>query len=413
MSEGIEVIGAIQWKLLLCQLACWVACYFCVWKGVRSAGKVVYFTALFPYLMLAILMVRGLTLPGAWQGVVYYLYPDLSHLTELQVWMEACTQVMFSYGIVAGTTITLGSYNKVKNNCYKDSLWLCVLNSCTSFVAGFAVFSVLGFMAEKQGLPVDMVVKSGPGLAFIAFPQAVAMMPLPQLWAVCFFIMLIMLGLDTLFAGLDNISSSVIDMFPAQMRRPWRREIFLIFLCSVFFLIQIIFTTQGAVYLFQLIDYYAVNGAGILFLCLIQCVAVGWAFGAERLCGVVEDMTGQRPFVLFKLCWRYITPLICMAGFICSFLDYQPLISSHGYVYPDWAYSLGWAISSIIVVPVPIWALVKICTINGTFKERLLVLWHPACDPANSKINKEHLLNETEMRTTSVAFHDTNDDENV
>ncbi|XP_068192468.1 sodium- and chloride-dependent betaine transporter-like [Antennarius striatus] len=283
MSEGIEVIGTVQWELLLCQLVCWVSCYFCIWKGVRSTGKVVYVTALFPYLMLAILMVRGMTLPGAWQGVVYYLYPDLSRLTDLQVWLDACTQVLFSYGLVEGTIITLGSYNKVKNNCYKDSLWLCLLNSCTSFVAGFVVFSVLGFMAEKMGLPVDKVVKSGAGLAFIAFPQAVAMMPLPQLWAVCFFIMLLMLGLDTVFAGLETITASVIDMFPTQMRRPWRREIFLIIFCSAFFLIQTIFTSQGGIYLFQLIDYYAVNGAGVLFLCLIECVAVGWAFGHRVL----------------------------------------------------------------------------------------------------------------------------------
>ncbi|XP_068192487.1 sodium- and chloride-dependent GABA transporter 2-like [Antennarius striatus] len=412
MSEGIEVIGTVQWELLLCQLACWVSCYFCIWKGVRSTGKVVYVTALFPYLMLAILMVRGVTLPGAWQGVVYYLYPDLSRLTDLQVWLDACTQVLFSYGLVGGTLITLGSYNKVKNNCYKDSLWLCLLNGCTSFVAGFAVFSVLGFMAEKQGLPVDKVVQSGAGLAFIAFPQAVAMMPLPQLWAVCFFIMLIMLGLDTLFAGLETITASVTDMFPKEMRRPWRREIFLIIFCLVFFLIQIIFTTQGGIYLFQLIDQYALNGAGVLVLCVIESVAVGWAFGAERMCDVVEGMTGQRPCLLFKLCWHYITPLIFMASFICMLLNYQPLTSSRGYVYPDWAYALGWTMACFTVVPVPIWAVVKIWTINGTLKERLLVLWYPAREPANSETNEDNLLNEPEMRTTSVSFHDTNYNEN-
>ncbi|XP_068192467.1 sodium- and chloride-dependent GABA transporter 3-like [Antennarius striatus] len=430
MSEGIEVIGTVQWELLLCQLICWMACYFCIWKGVRSTGKVVYVTALFPYLMLAILMVRGMTLPGAWQGVVYYLYPDLSRLTDLQVWLDACTQVLFSYGVVGGTLITLGSYNKVKNNCYKDSLWLCLLNSCTSFVAGFVVFSVLGFMAEKMGLPVDKVVKSGAGLAFIAFPQAVAMMPLPQLWAVCFFIMLLMLGLDTVFAGLETITASVIDMFPTQMRRPWRREIFLIIFCSAFFLIQTIFTSQGGIYLFQLIDYYAVNGAGVLFLCLIECVAVGWAFGAERMSDVVERMTGQRPCVLFKLCWRYITPLICMVigcwrlsqlsggvrqgtlrvprqciteahtCLIFTFLNYEALTSTRGYVYPDWAYGLGWTMACFTAVPVPIWAVVKIWTTNGTFKERLLVLWYPARDPANSETNEDNLLNEPDIKTT-------------
>ncbi|XP_070780036.1 sodium- and chloride-dependent GABA transporter 2-like [Enoplosus armatus] len=406
MSGGIEEVGAVNWELLLCLLACWVACYFCIWKGVRSTGKVVYFTAVFPYVMLAILLVRGLTLPGAWQGVVYYLYPDPSRLADLQVWMEACAQVLFSYGVASGTIITLGSYNKVKNNCYRDCLWLCVLNSCTSFVAGFAVFSALGFMAQKQGIPISMVVDSGPGLAFIAFPQAVAMMPLPQLWAACFFLMLILLGLDTLFAGLETITSSVIDLFPGQMRRPWHREIFLLFFCSVFFIMQIPLTTRGGVYQFELVDYYGANGACLLFVSLVQCVAGGWAFGAERLYDAVEDMTGQRPWALFKLCWCYLTPLISLACFICSFLDNQPLTSNGGYIYPDWAYYLGWAMALSSVAVVPIWAVGKICLTDGTLRQRLLVLWHPVSDPVGPKTHQEHLLNETGMKPLSAPFPD-------
>uniref|UniRef100_H3C8U1 Uncharacterized protein n=1 Tax=Tetraodon nigroviridis TaxID=99883 RepID=H3C8U1_TETNG len=117
MSGGIEELGSVKWEMLLCLLACWVACYFCIWKGVRSTGKVVYFTAVFPYVMLVILLIRGLTLPGALQGVVYYLYPDVSRLADLQVWLDACSQVLFSYGVSAGTLITFGSFNKLKNNC--------------------------------------------------------------------------------------------------------------------------------------------------------------------------------------------------------------------------------------------------------------------------------------------------------
>jgi solute carrier family 6 GABA transporter-like protein 6/8/11/12/13 len=83
--------------------------------------------------------------------------------------------------------------------------------------AGFVVFSVLGFMAKEQGvdisevaesgnmcnmsinikITVQYVVSPGPGLTFIAYPKAVTLMPLPQLWSVMFFIMIFMLGLDS------------------------------------------------------------------------------------------------------------------------------------------------------------------------------------------------------------------------
>uniref|UniRef100_A0A668AZ42 Transporter n=1 Tax=Myripristis murdjan TaxID=586833 RepID=A0A668AZ42_9TELE len=369
MSAGLEEVGKVSWELVLCLLASWIGLYFCIWKGIRTTGKVVYFTAVFPYVMLAILLVRGLTLPGAWQGLVFYLYPDPSRLLNLQVWMAACSQVFFSYSLAAGSLTVMGSYNKASNNIYKDSLWLCVLNSGTSFVAGFAVFSALGFIAHQQGVPIDMVTESGPGLAFIAYPQAAAMMPLPQLWAVCFFIMLILLAVDTLFAGLETITSTVIDMFPHQMRRPWRRELFLLFFCFSVFLIQLLLTTEGGIYQFQLIDYYGANGACLLFLCLAECVAVSWAFGADRMCDAIEEMVGQRPCLLFKLCWRYISPLICLVCFICFFLDYQPLTSKWGYVYPAWAYGLGWAMALSSIVLVPICGVCKVCVTEGSLRQ--------------------------------------------
>ncbi|XP_011602002.2 sodium- and chloride-dependent betaine transporter-like [Takifugu rubripes] len=387
ISSGIEELGTVRWELLLCLLACWIACYFCIWKGVRSTGKVVYFTAIFPYVMLAILLVRGLTLPGALQGLVFYLYPDVSRLADLQVWMDACSQVLFSYGVSAGTLITFGSYNKLKNNCCRDCLWLSVLNASTSFVAGFVVFSTLGFMAQAQGVPIDMVAESGPGLAFIAFPQAIAMMPLPQLWAVCFFFMLLLLGIDTMFAGLEALISAMIDLFPGEMRRPWRREAGLLIFCCTCFIVQICLTTEGGVYLFELVDYYGCSGTCILFGSLIQCLAVGWAFGAEQMCNAVEEITGQRPWLLYKLCWRYFTPLLSLVGLICSFLNYQPLRSRGGYVYPDWSYHLGLAMALSSMVVIPFYAVAKLCFTKGTLKQRLLVLWYPDRGAAHPKRN--------------------------
>uniref|UniRef100_H3CF08 Uncharacterized protein n=1 Tax=Tetraodon nigroviridis TaxID=99883 RepID=H3CF08_TETNG len=389
MSGGIEELGKVQWELLLCLLACWMSCYFCIWKGVRSTGKVVYFTAIFPYVMLVILLIRGLTLPGALQGVVYYLYPDVSRLADLQVWMDACSQVLFSYGVSSGTLITFGSYNKLNNNCCRDSLWLCLLNSCTSFVAGFTVFSVLGFMAQQQGVPISNVVDSGPGLAFFKISKEIN-----QRVESLSYVSVFVLQLDPLlmcatcqFSGLETITAAVIDLFPRKMRRPWRREIFLVIFCSVFFLVQILLVTEGGVYLFQLIDHYAANGSCIMFGSVIHCVVVGWAFGADKICDAVEDITGHRPWAFYKLCWRYFTPLICTVCFICSLINYQSLISSKGYVYPDWAYSLGWAMAWSSIVTVPIYAIVKLCLTKGTLQQRLMVLWHP--DDGN-KHQKQH-----------------------
>ncbi|KAM9812595.1 sodium- and chloride-dependent GABA transporter 2-like isoform 3-T3 [Syngnathus typhle] len=349
ISGGIEEIGSIRWEVLLCLLAMWVISYFCIWKGIKSTGKVVYFTATFPYVMLLVLLIRGLTLPGARQGVEFYLLPEVSRLADPQVWMEACSQIFFSYSIGVGGLTVLGSYNTQSNNCYKDSLWLCLLNSCTSLVAGFAVFSVLGFMAHRQGVPVADVAESGPGLAFITYPQAVAMLPLPNVWSVCFFVMIILLGLDTQFVGIEAVITSFSDVFPRVLRRPGRREGFLLLFCLTCFFLQLVMITEGGMYVFQIFDYYACNGTCLLFLCVFQIMAVGWIFGAERLCSIITDMT----------------------------VEYQPLTFNRWYVYPTWAYVSGWmmALSSILLVPG--WALYKLSTATGTLSQRL----HGLCWP--------------------------------
>lgn len=122
-----------------------------------------------------------------------------------------------------GGLINMASYNNFRNNTMNDSIIVPIINVATSILAGFVVFSVIGYMAYKTGLPVSDVAVGGPGLAFVAYPEAIAMMPLPQLWAVLFFIMLFTLGLDSVV----STGHSAIRLLQAR----WTKHYFLQFDC--------------------------------------------------------------------------------------------------------------------------------------------------------------------------------------
>ncbi|KAL6457901.1 hypothetical protein MHYP_G00331310 [Metynnis hypsauchen] len=391
ITGSVYELGSVRWELALCLLLAWVICYFCVWKGVKSTGKVVYFTATFPYVMLLVLLVRGLTLPGAVNGIVFYLYPDPTRLTDPQVWMDAGTQIFYSYAICIGCLTALGSYNKYNNNCYKDCVYLCMLNSGTSFVAGFAIFSVLGFMAYEQGTDISTVAESGPGLAFIAYPRAVAMMPIPQLWAICFFIMIILLGLDSEFVGLEALMTAITDMYPQFFLIGHRRKFFLLLICIGCFFIGLVMVTEGGLYIFQLFDYYACSGMTLLLFAILQSVCVGWVYGADRLYNNIADMIGYQPLPLAKYCWKYITPVLCSGTFIFSLVKFTPLKFNNTFEYPWWGYAIGWWFTLSSTLMVPLWMIYALLRSRGSLKQRLHVLCTPASDLPLSMTQMEPL----------------------
>uniref|UniRef100_A0A8C2BE80 Solute carrier family 6 member 22, tandem duplicate 2 n=1 Tax=Cyprinus carpio TaxID=7962 RepID=A0A8C2BE80_CYPCA len=391
LSEGIEQIGNVRWDLALCLLLAWIICYFCVWKGVKSTGKVVYFTATFPYLMLVVLLVRGLTLPGAKNGIIFYLYPDPTRLKDPQVWMDAGSQIFYSYGVCTGVLTALGSYNKYENNCYRDCVYLCLLNSLTSFVAGFAIFSVLGFMAYEQGMDISMVAESGPGLAFIAYPRAVALMPLPQLWAIFFFIMIIFLGLDSEFVYHEALVTAISDMYPSFFQVGHRRKFLLLFISAASFLVGLLMVTEGGLYVFQLFDYYACSGMTLLTFAILQSICVGWIYGADRLYDSIEDMIGYRPWPFMKCCWKYLTPAICTGTFIFSLVKYTPLKFNNVYEYPWWGYAIGGFFTLSSTLLVPLWMIYLVGTTPGSMRQVLRALCTPAEDLPDPKRPKEKL----------------------
>ncbi|CAA9997778.1 unnamed protein product [Nesidiocoris tenuis] len=328
-SEGLHDLGVPRWQLAICVFVVYVMLYLSLFKGVKSTGKVVWLTATMPYVVLAILLVRGLMLPGALSGIKYYLQPEMSKLKETGVWVDAAVQIFFSVGAGFGVHLSYASYNNFNNNCFNDCIITSAVNSLTSFFSGFVIFTYLGFMSHKQGIPIDEVAAEGPGLVFQVYPEAVATLPGSHFWSVLFFFMLIMLGLDS----------------------------------------------GGGMYFFHLMDTYA-GGLSLLCSALFEAIAVAWFYGMERFCQDVHEMLGWRPGIVWRILWKFVSPLLLSSVILASLFDSNTL-SYKEYVYPPWAVGIGRTIGLTSFLMIPGLAILLMLRTPGTLRERILYTKNP------------------------------------
>ncbi|KAL4240385.1 hypothetical protein ACF0H5_001175 [Mactra antiquata] len=220
-SDGLENMGTLQLHLVLANFIAWLIVIAALIKGVKSLGKVVYITATAPYILLTILLIRGLTLDGAVDGIIWYLTPDFEKLASPQVWQQAAVQVFYSLGPTYGGAITMASHNKFHQKSILETTVCVAADAFTALYAGLVVFTCLGFIAYEAGTTVEEVAKSasGPGLAFIAYPEAINRLPLPQLWAVLFFFTLIVVAFDSAFGFLETVTDTLLDLYSKQLRK--------------------------------------------------------------------------------------------------------------------------------------------------------------------------------------------------
>lgn len=273
ITNSIEESGEFNPIMTGCLLAAWTIVALAMIKGIKSSAKVMYFSSVFPYVVLFIFLIRGLMLDGAMEGITYMFYPKLEIWGHVQVWRQAATQVFFALGLGYGSVIAYSSYNPVHNNCHRDALMVSGINFMTSVLASLVVFVVLGFraktialrcVAKNLGLLSTMMSHGsnqhwwpwfnmtdpssvsiaeyrewyehygslvganitdcnlekemnegveGTGLAFIAFTEVMALFPASPFWSTLFFLMLLNLGLSTMFGTMQGILTPLMDNF--------------------------------------------------------------------------------------------------------------------------------------------------------------------------------------------------------
>uniref|UniRef100_A0A803TPG0 Transporter n=1 Tax=Anolis carolinensis TaxID=28377 RepID=A0A803TPG0_ANOCA len=339
-SRGIQDVGMPRWELTLCLLVVVIVLFFSLWKGVKTSGK---------------------------------------------VWIDAATQIFYSLGAGFGVLIAFASYNEFNNNCYRDALMTSTINCVTSFISGFAIFSILGYMAHEYKVDIKDVATEGPGLVFILYPEAISTLKGSTFWAIVFFIMLLTLGIDSSMGGMEAVITGLADDFQIIKRR---RKLFTFCVSFGTFLLALFCITNGGIYVLTLLDTFAA-GTSILFAVLMEAIGVSWFYGVDRFSEDIQQMMGFKPGLYWRLCWKFVSPAFLLFVVIVSVTTFKPLTYDE-YVFPPWANTVGWGIASSSMILVPACILYKLLKARGTFKQRLAYCITPE--------NEHHLVAEGNVR---------------
>ncbi|XP_042855526.1 sodium-dependent noradrenaline transporter-like [Penaeus japonicus] len=398
-TSGIHDLGGIEWPVVGVTFLTMAFLFFSVFKGIRVMGKVVWFTAMFPFIMLFVLLIRGVTLPGAADGIYFYIFPNFDRLKEMQVWAAAAIQIFYSMGPGWGSLISFGSYNKFHNRCTRDAVIVPLMNCSASLLAGFVVFSVLGFMAKRAGVSVEEVAVAGPSLVFIIYPEALSLMPIAPFWSVLFFLTLFFLGIDACFAHIETPVTCLLDEIP-KLRdcRGWVT----FFVCLFCFLLTILFGTNGGIYWLTLVDWYCASFT-IIIVCLCQTSIFCYIYGIGRTLQDLQLMLRRRMSYVWWIIWLVVTPLMVLSCLVNASLNHLGA-GYRGQTFPTWAQSVGWVISFSSMQFIPVYFLYYFCfRTAGSFKQRIKSCLSPS--PAWGPAQESHREEWVQLRLKHPLRH--------
>ncbi len=310
------LLGSLSPEIAFCLVAVWVLMFLCIFKGVNVVSKVVLWTVPLPWLMLLILMFRGLTLEGATTGLAYYLNPDWSQLLQPTTWRFAFGQVFFSMSLAFGVMITYASFLHRKSDINNNAAIIGLGDLGTSFVAGIAIFATLGAMSVATRVAVPDVIGEGTvGMAFMAFPYALAQLPYSAWFALVFFFALMTLGIDSAFSITESVLASIVD------KTGWNRTSVLWALTFVGLSAGLVYTSRGGLVWLEEIDGFVNGPWGIALLGMVECVVLGWMFRIKRL----RDHANERSDWKLGAWWdwnlRLLVPVVLSALFVWSLYD--------------------------------------------------------------------------------------------
>ena len=249
-------------------------------KGILTISKI---SLILSFVLLLGMLLFALQLPGSRTGIMALFNPDWSVLLNVNVWLAAFGQLIFSYGLGYAIASTYSSYLDDGAKLI-DNAWIIVLVSLIfEVLVSVLLFAIMGYMALGRNIPITSLVSDGFSLIFVVFPNVFNIMdPWVYMVAPAFFLLIFVGSLSTLLALIEPLSNAISEKF-GWSRNKAVRQLVLIGLFTSF-----IFATGMGEYLLRITDSFITQFAIILGV-LLELIVLGWVYDIEDIRSVLNE----------------------------------------------------------------------------------------------------------------------------
>ena len=267
------------------------------------------------FLLMIGIVIYALTLPGAGIGIQTLLQPDWSKLTDINIWLAAFSQILFSLSMGQAIALTYASYLPEGSKLNDNVLLVVLANSSFEVFTAFGIFSILGFMSFTSGTPMVQLVSEGTSLIFVVFPMIFNIMGFAgRILAPVLFLAILFAGITSAVGIFEPMVSST------EEKLNWSRKKTVTLLSIIGCVFSLFFTTGISSYLVGVVDGF-VNEFGILFLIAIQCIIFAWIYDVDSLIPVVNENSRFKVGTLWKVIIKYVLPVFLIGMWLVGIYD--------------------------------------------------------------------------------------------
>ena len=270
-------------------------------KGILTISKI---SLILSFVLLLGMLLFALQLPGSRTGIMALFNPDWSVLLNVNVWLAAFGQLVFSYGLGYAIASTYSSYLDDGAKLI-DNAWIIVLVSLIfEVLVSVLLFAIMGYMALGRNIPITSLVSDGFSLIFVVFPNVFNIMdPWVYMVAPAFFLLIFVGSLSTLLALIEPLSNAISEKF-GWSRNKAVRQLVLIGLFTSF-----IFATGMGEYLLRITDSFITQFAIILGV-LLELIVLGWVYDIEDIRSVLNENSYIKVDKSWIITIKIIIPII-------------------------------------------------------------------------------------------------------